>query len=103
MGKNSYAILLGSGIVTCLLFCGAMILVLRQRTISSWFQLIGAGCLMFVVLTHVAEALNLFPWMYWGLPHSIGHYADFGSAVLGLTLFSLGYFLHAFSVLRHRM
>ena len=44
---------------------------------------------MLVVLTHVSEALHLFPWMHWGDEHSLGHYLDFGSAVLGLTL-SLG-------------
>ena len=50
---------------------------------------------MAVVFTHVSEALHLFPWMHWGLEHSIGHYLDFFSAVLGLTLFPIGYLLHA--------
>src|SRR6266705_3327606 len=27
--------------------------------------------------------------------HSVGHYLDLGSAVLGLTLFPIGYLLHA--------
>ena len=53
-------------------------------------QLIGAGCLIVVVLTHVAEAFNLFPAMGWGLPTSSGHYLDLVSAVLGCTLLSLG-------------
>jgi len=48
-----------------------------------------------VVLTHVSEALRLFHWMDWGLEDSVGHYLDFGSAVLGLTLFPVGYLLHA--------
>ena len=50
---------------------------------------------MTVVLTHVSEALRLFPWMQWGLEDSDGHYLDFWSAVLGLTLFPVGYLLHA--------
>lgn len=50
---------------------------------------------MLVILTHVFEALHLFPWMHWGLEHSVGHYLDFWSAVLGLTLFPIGYLLHA--------
>ncbi len=48
-----------------------------------------------VVLTHVSEALRLFPWMDWGLEDSVGHYLDFWSAVLGLTLFPAGYLLHS--------
>ena len=44
-----------------------------------------------VVLTHVAETLHVFPWMHWGVEQSVGHYLDLGSAVLGLTLFPLGY------------
>ena len=48
---------------------------------------------MLVVLTHLCEALHLFPWMRWGSEHSIGHYLDLWSAVLGLTLFPIGYLL----------
>jgi hypothetical protein len=79
----------------CLLFAGAVIVFVRAKTVGSCLQLLGAGCLVVVVLTHVAEALHLLPWMQWGLEHSVGHYLDFGSAVLGLTLFPLGYVLHA--------
>jgi len=50
---------------------------------------------MLVVFTHLSEALHLFPWMGWGLEHSIGHYLDFWSVVLGLTLFPAGYLFHA--------
>ena len=68
---------------------------LREKCMCSFLQLLGAGCLVVVVLTHVSEALHLFPWMYWGLEHSVGHYLDLWSAVLGLTLFPIGYLLHA--------
>jgi hypothetical protein len=61
----------------------------------SFLQLIGAGCLVIVALTHVSEALDLFPWMRWGRESSLGHYLDLSSAVLGLTLFPTGYFLDA--------
>ncbi len=47
------------------------------------------------VLTHVAETLQLFPSMHWGLAHRVGHYVDLWSAALGLTLFPLRYFLDA--------
>jgi hypothetical protein len=60
-----------------------------------FLQILGAGCLVVVVLTHICEALHLFPWMDWGLEDSVGHYVDLSSAVLGLTLFPVGYLLHA--------
>lgn len=44
-----------------------------------------------VVFTHIFEALHLFPFMQWGSPHSVGHYLDLTSAILGLTLFPLGF------------
>jgi hypothetical protein len=50
---------------------------------------------MIVVLTHLFEALHLFPSMNWGRPHSVSHYLDFWSALLGLTLFPVGYFFNA--------
>jgi len=48
-----------------------------------------------VVLTHLAEALHLFPGMGGGSENSIGHYVDLGGAVLGLLLFPTGYLLYA--------
>jgi hypothetical protein len=78
-----------------MLFSGSAALFLRGKTVPSFLQLLGAGCLVVVILTHVSEALHLFPWMHWGDEHSIGHYLDFSSAVLGLTLFPIGYLLHA--------
>jgi hypothetical protein len=81
----------------CMLFGGSIVFFFTRRTLGSRLQLLGAGCLMVVVLSHVCEALHLFPWMHWGLEHSVGHYFDFWSAVLGLTLFPVGYLLHAFT------
>ena len=78
-----------------MLFSGSIVLFLKGKSLSSLLQLLGAGCLVVVALTHVSEALRLFPWMHWGLEHSVGHYLDFWSAVLGLTLFPVGYLLHA--------
>ena len=75
----------------CMLFSGSAVLFLREKAVYSFLQLLGAGCLMVVVLTHVSEALHLFPWMQWGLEHSVGHYLDLSGAVLGLTI---GYLLH---------
>jgi hypothetical protein len=78
-----------------ILFSGSVVLFFRGKTVCSLLQILGAGCLVLVVLTHVCEALHLLPWMQWGLEQSVGHYLDFWSAVLGLTLFPLGYLYHA--------
>jgi hypothetical protein len=79
----------------CMMFAGSMVLFFRGKTLSSLLQVLGTGCLVVVVLTHVFEALHLFPWMHWGLENSAGHYLDLSSAVLGLTFFPIGYLLHA--------
>ena len=81
----------------CVLFFWSVVLFFRGKTLCSFLQLLGAGCLVVVVLTHISEALQLFPWMHWGLPNSVGHYLDFWSTVLGLTLFPVGYLCHAFT------
>ncbi len=60
-------------------------------TIWRLLQIIGASGLVVVVLTHVAETLELFPEMGWGLPTSPGHYLDLVSAILGCTLLPLGF------------
>jgi hypothetical protein len=52
-------------------------------TLGRCLLLLGFVCLVIVVLTHVAEKLDMLPGMGWGLPNSPGHYLDFVSAVLG--------------------
>jgi hypothetical protein len=79
----------------CMLFSGATVLFLKGKAPYSFLQLLGAGCLVAVVITHVCEALDLFASMHWGDQHSVGHYLDLASAVLGGTLFPVGYLLHA--------
>jgi formate hydrogenlyase subunit 3/multisubunit Na+/H+ antiporter MnhD subunit len=77
------------------LFFGAVVLFIKRKTACSLIQLLGAGGLMVVVLTHVSETFHLLPWMHWGAPDGIGHYIDFWSAIFGLTLFPAGYLCHA--------
>src|SRR5467141_4151151 len=81
-----------------ILFSGSVVLFFRGKTVCSLLQLLGAGCLVVVVLAHICEALHLFPSMEWGLERSAGHYLDLGSAVLGLTVFPLGYLLHTLNL-----
>jgi hypothetical protein len=88
---NALVALLPAG----MLFSGSVVLFSRGKSVGSFLQLLGTGCLVVVVLTHISEALHLFPWMHWGLEHSAGHYLDFSAAVLGLTSFPIGYLLHA--------
>jgi hypothetical protein len=76
---------------------GSGILFRKERNLGSFLQMVGAGCLVIVVLSHFCEALYLFSWMHWGDEHSAGHYLDLGSVVLGLTLFPVGYLSHALS------
>jgi succinate dehydrogenase/fumarate reductase cytochrome b subunit len=61
--------------------------------VGRYLMLLGAGCLIIVVLTHVCETFRLFPAMGWGLKHSPGHYLDLGAAALGLAFLPAGYFL----------
>lgn len=85
---------------TCMLLSGSAVLFFRAKTPAAFLQLFGAGCLTVVALAHVCEAVQLFPWMHWGLEHSLGHYLDLSGAILGLTLFPGGYLFYALS-LRH--
>ena len=89
---------LAASVPAGMLFAGALALFLRGKVLSSILQLLGAGCLVVVVLAHICEALYLFPSMEWGLERSAGHYLDLGSAVLGLTSFPLGYLLHTLNL-----
>jgi hypothetical protein len=59
-------------------------------TVTRRLLLSGFVCLVIVDLTHIAEMLNVFPGMGWGLPDSPGHYLDLVSAVLGCMLLIVG-------------
>jgi hypothetical protein len=78
-----------------LLLFGSAVLFRTADTLWASLQLIGSAFLVIVVLTHLCEGLGIFDRLGWGLEDSIGHYIDLGSAVLGLTLFPIGYCLYA--------
>ena len=81
-------------VLASMLFAGSIVSLRGRPTVWSFLQLVGAGCLVVVGLSHVCEALDLFPWMRWGFKDSAGHYLDFWSCVLGLTLLPAGYLFH---------
>ncbi len=83
----------------CLLLLASGIRFYQSKTVGVGLQLVGASALALVVLTHICEALHLFPRMHWGWQGSAGHYLDLVSAILGLALFPMGYLLE---VLRNR-
>jgi hypothetical protein len=78
-----------------MLFVGSTAIFSRKRTMASLLQLIGTACLVVVILAHVSEALQILPSMGWGLENSVGHYLDLLSAILGGSLFPIGFLLHA--------
>lgn len=67
----------------------------KTRSAASLMQLMGAGLWIMVALAHVCEAFGVFPWMGWGKEHSIGHYLDLSSAVLGTCMLAVGLGLQA--------
>jgi hypothetical protein len=82
---------------TGMLLVGSTLQFSRRKRIAALFQLIGAACLVVVVIAHLSEALGWLPWMHWGLEHSVGHYMDLVAAVGGLSLFPIGYLFGAFT------
>ena len=75
------------------LFAWSVGVLLQERNCGALFQLLGTVCFLVVVLTHVFEALHLFPLMRWGRPDSIGHYLDLTTALLAIILLPLSYFV----------
>ncbi len=89
--NSTLGIALMAAMPVALLAVGSGAAYVRTRTRTALVQLLGAGCLVVVVLVHASEGLGLFPWMGWGRPDTVGHYLDLASAVLGLTLFPIGF------------
>jgi hypothetical protein len=78
-----------------LVFCESLFLVRKEKTLFATLQLLGAGCLLMVALVHICEALQVFSFMQWGMPHSLGCYMDLCCAILGCTLLPIGYLFGA--------
>ena len=86
---------LAAFVPVCMLFAGSLVLLFRVKSAWCVLQVVGVGCLVVVIIAHLCEALHLLTWMGWGLEHSAGHYVDLLGAVLGATLFPLGYVVDA--------
>lgn len=69
-----------------------VVLTLHVKT-GTALVLSGLGCLIIVVLTHVAEAFHILPAMGWEQPKIVGHYADLASAILACVLLPLGFLI----------
>lgn len=66
------------------------LLVFMRKGVGRLLLLFGAMCLGLATLTHICEALQLFPAMGWGLRRSPGHYLDLDSTLAGLALLTAG-------------
>jgi hypothetical protein len=80
-------------IPVALLALRSAVLLKRQMSVASILQLCGSACLAIVVATHIAEGLQVLPFMGWGEAHSAGHYLDLTSAVLAVMLLPVGWLL----------
>jgi hypothetical protein len=67
---------IGKGAVIGLFVAGllglSVVRLARAKTLSALLQLFGACCLIIVVLTHIAEALHIWPSMGWESPTASG-------------------------------
>ena len=95
--------LLAIGIPVSVILFATVIRYARERNSWRLLQVAGAISLLNVVLAHIAEAFHLVPWMRWGKSDSPGHYLDFFSATLGLTLLPLGYLFDILNRRKHRV
>jgi hypothetical protein len=93
--NNSLVIALLGLVPIGMLFVGSVSIFLKQKTLASISQLIGASCMVAVILFHICEVFGIFPWMSWGSENSVGHYLDLLCAVLGVSLFPIGFLLNA--------
>jgi hypothetical protein len=85
---------------TGILLVGSTVMCLRKTRTWSVLQLLGAAGMVVVAFSHICEALQILPWMRWGQGNSVGHYLNLFGAIIGVTLFPLGFLLHAHAMKR---
>lgn len=76
------ALVIGAPILVLFILAGRRFI--NAPSVAGALPVLGAGSLLVMVLTHIAEALNLFPAMGWGQRHSPGHYLDLTSVYAGI-------------------
>lgn len=80
------------GLLVVMLGFVAWLLVFMRRGVGRLLLILGAASLGLAALTHLCEAIQLFPAMGWGLPSTPGHYLDLDSTAMGLALLAAGSF-----------
>jgi SAM-dependent methyltransferase len=85
---------------TGILLAGSTVMCVRERRPWSVIQLVGAAGMLVVAFSHVCEALQILPWMRLGQGNSVGHFLDLFGAIIAVTLFPLGFLLHAHEMKR---
>lgn len=58
----------------------------RTHATGLLLELIGAAGWAMLGVTHIFEALHVFPFMHWGIEGSPGHYLNLTSLAVGLLL-----------------
>ena len=77
-------------------FLGVSVSVLMtRRGVSSVLLALGCGSFAVMALTHVFEAYSLLPRLGWGKPHTVGHFIDLITALLGITLVGASFLLRS--------
>jgi hypothetical protein len=89
--ETSVTMLKAAGAVVLILGFVVLLLVFMRKGVGRLLLVFGATSLGLAALTHVCEALHLFPAMGWGLPRSPGHYLDLDSTLMGLALLTAGF------------
>ena len=87
---------------TGMLLVGSALRFSRRKSTAAIFQLIGAACLMVVIIAHVCEALNWFPWMHWALSTASGTMSISWPRLAGCRYFQLAICLERLRGRRHR-
>jgi hypothetical protein len=85
----------------CLLLAYSFGTLMKAKTAASSLQMVGAGSLVIVVLTHICEALHLLPWMHWGELNFPPAATMLGGLVLFGIVFALNSSMHSYLVLAY--
>jgi|ERR1700732_5306949 hypothetical protein len=80
-------------VAACTFLGVSIVLFLTRRGLASALQAMGIGCFGVMALTHVFEEFSILPGLGWGQPHSVGHFIDLVTALLGVTFMTTSFLL----------